>query len=95
MKFALVLMSVLLCGGCAHWEGRPKMDLIHKFGLPNQTMETPEGTIYQFVECNNNSVNLPVYGGGGARMNIAGKCTKHLFLLKDDTVVKKVATIDE
>ena len=60
------------------------MDLIAKFGLPNERMETPDGTVFQYVECDGGAI-IPGYG---MLYNTGPSCDKRLFLVKDRVVVR-------
>lgn len=85
----LFLISIFLVSGCSHWEGRSKMDLIGKFGLPTQTMNSPEGEVYQYDKCNYSSVAMPLDGPFGRMyVNTGATCKKHLFLMQNDKIVK-------
>lgn len=76
MRTWLILFLFPVLCSCATWAGRTKGDLVQRYGIPESQMETPEGTLYQYEECE---------GGMFIGESI---CRKHLFLVKDDVVIR-------
>lgn len=84
----LLLALVFLLTGCSTLVGHSKNDLIRQLGIPAQSMETDQGTLYQYVNCDYDFVTVPLDGPlGHMEVNTGASCKKRLFVIKDDKVV--------
>lgn len=89
--FSIILTLASLLTGCATFEGRSKLDVIAKLGLPSQSMQMMDGEIYQYETCNFGSMSMPLAGPMGTTWIHSGpRCRKRLFIIKDDKVIKDI-----
>lgn len=88
MKKLLIAIPLFALSACAtqNWNGQSKMALINHYGLPDQTMKTDAGEIFQYQKCT-------VVGDTSNDFVVArNHCRKRLFLVKDEVVVKDMGS---
>lgn len=86
MKKLAIFVLLPFLSGCATWVGRTEYELVGKFGIPTKQMELPEGTAFEYMECDSTGMVAPV---GNMLVTSGGSCNRKMFIVKDHKVIKE------